>query len=232
MDKRIEQAIKDFNQAQKESKKAAEKVAAIEQQYTDYANSFFKAGKWKEATEEQKQQLKKYDSAVSEAKKEQKITALVYKAASQNIADMAANILKAAVLNNPEKFNYPVHYKKFKTSVESILPAEYFYYDSSEYSFYIYFRTGIYNHKQCFVFDKNSDGTINTSRTTVKEINVTLADIKREAKAAFKYAEKLKSAYKKLQDESDNAKKNFVSAIKYEIPYVSISSGLMNTDNF
>lgn len=229
MDKRIEQAIKDFNQAQKENTKAQQAYKAATEEQNRIIEQAYKNG-FKAVTTEDNNRIEQSEVAVRKAKKAATIATAVYQAASQNVSNIASEVLKEAVLSNPEQFNLPVHYKKFKAAFNAVLPEQHFYYSDSDYSFYVYFKKGMYNHCQSFAFDKKNE-YINTERTTLKESILTLKDIKTEATAAYKYSEKLKAAYEKLKSEADTARNSFKSDIKYSVPYISYN-GLTNTELF
>ena len=229
MDKRIEQAIKDFNQAQKENTKAQQAYKAATEKQNKIIEQAYKNG-FKAVTTEDNTRIEQSEAAVRKAKKAAAIATAVYQASSQNVSNIASEVLKEAVLNSPEQFNCPVHYKKFKAAFNAVLPEKYFYFSDSDYSFYVYFKTGLYNHCQTYAFNKKNE-YIDTEKTVLKNSYLSLSDIKKEATAAYKYSEKLKAAYEKLKSEADTARNNFKSDIKYSVPYISYN-GLTNTELF
>jgi len=218
MNVEIENAIKDFKAAQYEyaAAKAADKAA--EKHHAETIDNCYKDGKFIK-TEAARAAVKASDKAYTEAHQELKRSEAVILCASQNVANAAANALSLAILNDPAKFNMPTHYKKFNAAVNNVLGSD-FYFGASDYSFYIYFKSGSYNHNSAYITDK-TEGKLNIDRIRANRSVMSLNDIKTEVKEAAEAAARLKEAAEALKAADKEARAKFKSHVKDLMPYIN-----------
>lgn len=214
MNDRIKKALADFETAQKEYRKAKQAYEKANKDYEDFVSGI--RGNVSAWIDNKIEIQKKKDAAFVKADHVRKLTEVVMWAASQNVVDIAGNVFFEAVKTDPEKYNVPLHYKKFKKLFYEIIPEEYFYFSWSEYSFTICFSSGVYGKNDRWLFSvKNGLIALEDRDVTRKEND--LETIRKEAKQAFKDSEKLKKAIETLA--AADTRKNYNTAIQYYMPY-------------
>lgn len=173
----------------------------------------------------QYQEAKKASQAETEAKKTAQFTAAVEAAAGQNVLYVACNVLKAAILEAPEKFAAPTHYKKFEKAIQEITGKEFYLDNSLSCSLYICYRGTGYSHSASgFICEKDPATNtliINPEKLNQRHSESTLTEIKKEAKQAIKDAEKIREAAAKLEQLTKETKNKYNTYINIYLPYFS-----------
>lgn len=171
----------------------------------------------------QYQEAKKASQAETDAKQAAKTAAAIEAAAAQNVLYVTTNVLRAAILENPEKFKKPCHYKAFTNAIQEITGPEFYLNNSLSSSLYICYRGAGYGHSaSAFICDKDyTAGTININpeRLNQRHKENTLKEIKKEAKQAIKDAEKIREAAAKLEQLTKETKNKYNTYINIYLPY-------------
>lgn len=221
MNERIKKAIQEFEKAKKENSAAADALKVAEKETENYLDKLYGipgAGRrFRKKTDAEKTEYNAILKKNADAEKAAKMARAVVLAASQNVANIASNVLLAAVRENPGAYDMPVHYKKFKTAIENVLNPEDFWFSASEYSFTITFRGGEYNHNDVWLFSVRNGVLVLDDDRDKMRLECTLAEIKKEARRAFRDAEKLRAAVNKLA--GDDARKNYKTHVAHLMPY-------------
>lgn len=227
---RIKKAIADYEKAANEHAAAAKKERAANEKESEAWNKVrILPGSLFERRENNPEEIEAAHKASEEAKKArqaEKRTRAVMWAASQKVADLAADELRSAMKENPEKFDFPVHYKKFEAAVESITGESGFYIDS-RYSAYLHFSAGEYGKNSCFLADIK-EGKIDFDCASIAKhergkVYPTLEEIKKEARKAEKDAEKIRKLYDKAKADADKIRNSYASSMKYYLPSVKFN---------
>ena len=230
--KEIREAIAIFNKASKKYKEAEQerkdaeaaynaiwdkKRAAYEAEcakgkasFVQFANSLIGSGL--EAQE------KDAITALKDAEDAAKISKAIMYAASTNVAKTAANVLKKALKDTPEKYSMPTHYKKFDENITTLIGSEFWIED--RYVAYVHFRNGIHDHNYSMFADMNRDGTLNLENENFSGLYKTVdyATLKQEARKAKKLAEKISREYDKIYNAYEAGKIELTSEIRYYLP--------------
>lgn len=216
---RISRAIKDFEKARKENN-AAQDTHKKEAENTKRTIDAIFNGSYHKTTAEEDAKIKEAGERERAAKEAANLAQAVYLAAGENVANTAANVFIEAATATPEKFSAPTHYKKFENAFSDLL-GEDFYFCQSDYSFYIYFRGGRYGHNSTFVFPKEN-GCIDASNENHRKPRneSTLAELKKDAKNALKYARKIEEKYKELEALDSEYRASIKSHIRELMPYL------------
>lgn len=227
----ISQAIADYNTAAKECTKLNQAAKAAQEAHSAAVNKIrevktFK--EWKNSPEYIEMERTAEEAAKME-KRAKAATAIKY-AAAQNAAQAAANtILEAIEKGTDKRLFLPTHYKKFDEAIKDITGDGFYISHCSEYSIYITFRNGDYNHNEKYLCDKKA-GVIDQDyieRNRGKHAKVaTLAEIKADAKKAEKAAAKIREKAEKLQKEAETLNNGIDSHIKYLMPSFTTYSGV------
>lgn len=218
MNIKIENAIKDFKAAQNEYAAAKAAAKAAEKYHAATIEKCYKNGKFVKS-EEARAAIKATGKAYTDANQDLKHAEAVILCASQNVANAAANVLSLAILSDPAKFNMPTHYKKFNAAVNNVLGSD-FYFCASDYSFYIYFKSGSYNHNSAYITDK-TEGKLNIDRIRANRSVMSLSDIKAEVKEAAEEAARLTEAAEALKAADKEARAKFKSHVKDLMPHIN-----------
>ena len=220
MNERIRKAIKDYEKAQTEYT-IANNAAKLQTEEARRAWDRIPAGDFKSRKESPEM-----ETAMEESRKETEAnklrdlaTAILY-AASQNVANTAANVIREEMQKSPEKFNIPTHYKKFSAAIDDITGGDGFYFSATWNTVYIYFSKGNHGHNEAFIIAQSDDHIIEAER--IKDMKpaaeTDLKTIKKEAKKAQKDAEKLRKAYTALYEKAEAIREEYESNIKYFLP--------------
>lgn len=172
----------------------------------------------------QYQEAKKASQAETEAKKAAQFTAAAEAAAGQNVLYVTCNVLRAAILEAPEKFNKPCHYKQFEKAIQEITGPEFYLDNSMSSSLYICYRGVNYGSHTIFICEKDYNTgklVINPDRLNQRQHESTLTEIKKEAKQAIKDAEKIREAAAKLEKLTKETKNKYNTYINIYLPYFS-----------
>lgn len=221
MNKRLEIAVSEFRQAQDEHRKAQAEYKKTQ----DVTKAVLDAATYGKEGKERFQALRNADKAINEAgqaennaKTKANIAQAVLYACGVNVANIAGNVFMDAVKENEKAFSVPVHYKRFKTAFEKVLPDDLFYFDDGRgYSFNVVFRPAAYGHNSAWVYSiENGCLKLNDDRDK-KKTECTLDDIKREAKQAVKDSEDLRKAVDAIR--KNDKRENYVSPVRYLMPY-------------
>ncbi len=220
MNEKIKIAIKNYEKAVKEYRKAVLNNENANKNYNDFQNDITKGCKTfrdkKAVWDANRETIQKMNLEVTKADRAEKVAQAVKLAASQNVANIACNVFVEAVSQDPDKWTIPTHYKKFKDAFYQILD-ENFYFSADTYSFKIVFRSGEYGHNENWVYSVK-DGFLDLSDDRDKTRNeATLAEIKKEAKQAVKDSEKLRAMVEKIV--AADSRKNYKTHISSLMPY-------------
>lgn len=216
----IKTAIKYYQQAQKAAaaadqatKAAREKERAL---YRAIPGEVFKPGR--KETPEYKAALQASEEA-AKLQQAANIARAVAIAASDNVLNVAHNIILETISAAPEKYTKPLHYKVMQAALDGILNHPDFYIRGSYSTVELYFRNAIGSRSK-FLFTTNNDNTINFNENHInyRHPENTLQQIRKEAKQAAKDAAKLRAAAEKLKKEADATKEKYTSYIKYILP--------------
>ena len=219
----INEAIKQYNKAQEEAR-AAEKAINEAREAQEAARvaareayqSIFK-------TDHNSEVFKRYEAAqaaTAEARKKSNAAAAIAKAAGHNVLNVAANTLRAAILENPAKFSKPTHFKKFEEEVKNVTGARFYIDNSLSCSFYINYLDMTHGDNCAYICEKrNGQLIIDPERLAQNAApEYTLKEIKKEARQAEKDAEKLRKAAAKLEELTKATKANYNTYIMYYLP--------------
>lgn len=168
---------------------------------------------------------KEASQAEEATKKFQEYTAAVAAAAGQNVLYVACNVLRAAILEAPEKFNKPCHFKQFEKALQEITGPDFYLDNSLSSSFYICYRGVNYGSNTIFICEKDYNTgklIINPDRLNQRQHESTLTEIKKEAKKAIKDAQKIREAAAKLEKLTKEAAASYSTYIYTYLPTFSI----------
>lgn len=221
MDKRLITAIKEFEKAQKEHTTAIEKAKAASEaarKAWDEVKSFKNRD-----IDPNYEAAKAASKAEKEARNAEKLTTAVLYAVSNNVVQIAANILRDAIEANYKNLDKPAHYKAFNAAFTEILGND-FYFDASWSSFYVCYRRGSYGYNQSFVCDLDSEKKFKPERlkeyTSPRNRETTLKEIKKEVKKAQKDAANIYKKYEKLYLEYNKIESEYNTYIRHFLPSI------------
>lgn len=218
----ISEAIKYYQEAQKENSKAQEAAkAAAEESRKKWDVIINNSGRF-HADKESPEYIaaKEADTIEANARAAANIAKAVKLAASDNVLNVACNALYNAIQENPTKYNKPLHYKVMKANIEEITGKDFFIHISFSTA-YLYYRDAA-GEREKFSFNLDNENKIIMENLKTRP-ELTLKEIKKEAKQAQKDAEKLRKAADKLKAEADAAKDKYQSYIKYIMPHLDYS---------
>lgn len=218
----LNEAIKQYNKAQEESRAANKAHEAAKEAQEAARVAAREAYKSIFSIDHESEIYKKYEAAqavTAEARKRSNTAAAIATAAGHNVLNVAANTLRAAILENPEKFNKPVHFKKFIEEVKNITGNRFYIDNTLSCTFWIVYLDMPHGDNSAYICEKeNGQIVINPEKLSQKAQEFTLKEIKKEAKQAEKDAEKLRKAAAKLEKEVKETRSKYNTHILYMLP--------------
>lgn len=158
------------------------------------------------------------------AKEAAQITNATRNAAADNVLNVVANVLRAAILESPAKFKNPCHFKAFIKAVEDITGPEFYLDNSYNYSLYICYRGADHGQHSIFLCEKEAGALKITDKLKERNQEFTLKEIKQEAKKAKKDAEKIRAAYEKAEKAAKDIRAKYKTSICYMLPDIYAGS--------
>ena len=224
MNTRLEKAIAEYKKAQKEHSESLKNYNIVQKNTQTIIDRICgsKTGSDKfQAWKDGKTEIDNAATIENEAKQKTNFTQAVLFACGENVADIACNVFMEEYEKNKKDFSMPLHYKKFESNFYKVLPEEYFYFENNYgYSMYIAFRLAPYGHNRSYCMSIESGYLKQDDRDKTKHES-TLAEIKKEAKQAFKDAEKLRKIIDGMKKNYPRNKYN--THIRYMLPYLEIN---------
>ena len=154
--------------------------------------------------------------------KKVKFATAVFIASKHNVLNVAANTLRAAIIENPEKFKAPTHHKRFIEAVKEITGKDFYLDNSLSGSLYLNYVNLPGNSYSAYICEKDHTSgklNINPEKLTERYNESTLKEIKTEARKAVKDAEKIRKAAAALEAMTSATRANYKTYIYNYIPY-------------
>lgn len=223
----ILEAIKQQEKANQESAAAykalkaaqAAQETAREKCRIEYKSLFNKEARENYFNSESHKAYEAAQAATAEARKKANTATAIAKAAADNVLNVTCNTLRAAILESPEKFKAPTHYKKFIEAVKAVTGNRFYIDNRMSSSFYINYMDSDRGNDSVFICEQqNGQILINPEKLQDRRPEFTLKEIKKEAKKAEKDAEKMRKAAAKLEKEIKETRNGYNTYIKHLMP--------------